>query len=297
MAARKRSKKHGVSSAKTETQATPAMSSINPNEDYAHTLKLLTNMGFTDLDECRRAANAANGVLPLSVEYLTNGIPEPKRNTTQGGSRSNSTTVRQSSVPANPSSSQAPATRWTFPRLTQAQADKVLQCAAMGFTDEGKIRHALSTANWSAEDAVELLLKDENLSSSFSSFEASSRSNLVSSALAGSKSNLSHVITASASNSPRNSLTAGGIPVLPINHTQPNHTFHTNQVSSLPGPMASHVHNNSPHNPFGGGGGGSLGHGSRSGSQSNISYDAFANAAAAKTVSVFDRPPETNLIR
>lgn len=271
------------------------MSFINPNEDYAHTLKLLTNMGFTDLDECRRAANAANGVLPLSVEYLTNGIPEPKRNTSQGGSRSNSTTVRQSSVSANPSSSQAPATRWTFPRLTQAQADKVLQCAAMGFTDEGKIRHALSTANWSAEDAVELLLKDENLSSSFSSFEASSRSNLVSNAPAGSKSNLSHVITVSASNSPRNSLTAGGIPVL---STQPNHSFHTNPASSLPGPISSHAHNNSPHNPFGGGGGSiGLGHGSRSGSQSNISYDAFGNAAAAKTVSVFDRPLKTNLNR
>lgn len=227
-------------------------------------------MGFTDLEQCRQAAKAADGVLPLAVEYLTNGIPAPKSNSSSG--RSNNTNTNQYSAGAN-TSAKATTTRWTFPKLTQSQAERVLQCAAMGFNDEGKIRHALSKTNWSTEEALELLLNDDGgLSSSFSSFEASSKSNLSYNALSGSKSNLSHVATMSASNSPRNSSTAVGVQVLPaaVNPNKPN-----------PMSLASHT---SPHNPFNA-------VSSRSGSQSNISYDAFANLATANTVSVFDRPP------
>ena len=178
------------------------MSGINPNEDYAHTLKLLLNMGFTDLELCRKACHAAGGVFPVSVEYLTTGIPEKK--VESNSSRRSSTTTRPSSSSMNASAASKPQlSRFTFPKLSNDLAQKVLQCAGMGFSDEGKIRHALSNSNWEVAQAIESLLNDVGLDSSFSSFESTGTTLGSKSNLASSKTNLSNVYTApSFSNTP-----------------------------------------------------------------------------------------------
>ncbi|KAJ3355526.1 hypothetical protein HDU91_005664 [Kappamyces sp. JEL0680] len=139
--------------------------SINPHEDYAHTLRLLLNMGFSDMEANRRAVRACNGLLQNSIEYLTNGgqaVDQPKTLSTQFGAHAATATRR-----STPQSVARP----TFPKLNQDQASKVLQCGGMGFTDEGKIRHALTKSKWVVEAAIDLLLRDEGLESDFSSYE------------------------------------------------------------------------------------------------------------------------------
>ena len=122
-------------------------------------------MGFTDLEANRKALKATGGLLMPSVEYLTDGPPPQSKNS--------SSVTSAPYTPQNVPSPQKPTMIFTFPRLGSIEAEKVLQCAAMGFNDEGKIRHALSQANWKVKDAVGLLIQDRGLESNFSSLEAS----------------------------------------------------------------------------------------------------------------------------
>ena len=117
------------------------MNQINPNEDYAHTLRLLVNMGFSDMERNRKACRQCNGLLHEAIEILGKAeVPERK-------------------VPVRSEET----SNYTFPKLSQIEAEKVLQCASMGFNDEGKIRHALELARWQVEDAIEKLVEDNGV--------------------------------------------------------------------------------------------------------------------------------------
>jgi hypothetical protein len=121
---------------------------ISPHEDFYGSLKYLASMGFTDIQLNKRALYHTNGNVQQAIEFITDpNLFEPKD--------------------AAPKANQGP--QYLFPKLSEDQAAKVLQIAQLGFTDEGKIRHALFLQDWDVEQAVDRLLDaDSALRSDFS---------------------------------------------------------------------------------------------------------------------------------
>jgi hypothetical protein len=123
---------------------------ISPHEDFYGSLKYLASMGFTDIQLNKRALYHTNGNVQQAIEFITD--PSLLDQTQQSA-------VKQQN--------QAP--QYLFPKLSEDQAAKVLQIAQLGFTDEGKIRHALFLQGWDVEQAVDRLLDSDNsLQSDFS---------------------------------------------------------------------------------------------------------------------------------
>jgi hypothetical protein len=119
---------------------------ISPNADFYGSLKYLDSMGFTDVGLNQRALYKTNGNVHQAIELIMNP-----------------SLMEERSIPKQ-------TTQYIFPKLSQDQAEKVLQVAQLGFEDEGKIRHALTLQNWNTEQAIDLLLdNDSRLKSDFSS--------------------------------------------------------------------------------------------------------------------------------
>lgn len=255
---------------------------IQPSEDYAHTLKLLVSMGFDDMERNRKAVREANGLLHKSIEILS------------GDSERQQIRPKKANLPV-----------YTFPKLSQEQAQKVLQCAAMGFEDEGKIRHALTLSKWEVEAAIDRLVDGDGiLDSGYSSLEKGTSITPLpqrsSSLLKPSYSspdwqtantqitNADSVLQSSA-NTPfaLYSDPFGESSYSDILQSRPSLNTMGSQQNQIPNQPSSHniVHHHSPFNPF-------VTQGSQSNMQSGTNYDMFKNPHV-DTISVFDRPPNS----
>jgi hypothetical protein len=106
-------------------------------------------MGFTDVELNRKMLYKTNGNVQQAIELITNPTLKLSKEGTPKQHRQVS--------------------KFLFPKLPVDQAEKVLQIAQLGFTDEGKIRHALYLKNWNTEQAIEVVLEDgDSLQSNFS---------------------------------------------------------------------------------------------------------------------------------
>ena len=127
--------------------------------------KLLLSMGFTDFQANHEALLACGGQFQQAVAYLTN--PEERQEIAAQAQKS-STAYKITEKYKNPASDLD-----RFPPLDRDQSQKVAQVCQLGFTDQGKIRHALELSGWNVESAVTMLLdEDAQLDSNFSAQEA-----------------------------------------------------------------------------------------------------------------------------
>ncbi|KAH6565089.1 hypothetical protein BASA62_007470 [Batrachochytrium salamandrivorans] len=146
-------------------------------EDFAGQLRVLQSMGFSDIQTNRCALKQSMGRINDAIELITTGtvnmnpnLPGQTRQhhalnqniaspTTGGASAFNSNT--------QPIARSGPL--YIFPVLDMAKQQAVLQLADLGFTDEGKIRHALHKAKWDVQAAAEFLVEQfDDLLSGFS---------------------------------------------------------------------------------------------------------------------------------
>ncbi|EGF83902.1 expressed protein [Batrachochytrium dendrobatidis JAM81] len=134
-------------------------------------------MGFSDSKVNQQALHMAHGRINDAIELITNG--EVYADTTSADNRPLADTYRNlpgqirqhhlpnSAVHNNESVSSGPS--FIFPVLELDQQQAVLQLAGLGFTDEGKIRHALDKSKWNVEAAANVLIENaDTLQSGFS---------------------------------------------------------------------------------------------------------------------------------
>ncbi|KAH6601231.1 hypothetical protein BASA50_001755 [Batrachochytrium salamandrivorans] len=168
-------------------------------EDFAGQLRVLQSMGFSDIQTNRCALKQSMGRINDAIELITTGTVNMNPS---GNANSNSSSDQDNrplgeiytSLPgqtrqhhalnqniASPTTGGASAFNsntqpiarsgplYIFPVLDMAKQQAVLQLADLGFTDEGKIRHALHKAKWDVQAAAEFLVEQfDDLLSGFS---------------------------------------------------------------------------------------------------------------------------------
>jgi len=166
------------------------MPSQPPEDDFSGPLKMLNKMGFTDNSLNRRALTQAGGRIYAAIDLIVAGQVKSDTLSRSGGGGNGQgrayTVQQQQRVPTSaPSKSTSTSTststttmRYKFPTLSPDNQRKLLQLNAMGFTDEGKCRHALEKCQWNVEEAVVVLVdKERELDSGFSAVDSVKVSN------------------------------------------------------------------------------------------------------------------------
>ncbi|KAI8927460.1 hypothetical protein BC831DRAFT_452432 [Entophlyctis helioformis] len=132
-------------------------------------MKVLVSYGFTDPATNRRALAKAGGRVALAVEYIVNNdlddVHEDRPLAEIYARRPSG--QPPAAPPAEPAAYTGPL--YVFPVLALKEQEAVLALAGLGFTDEGKIRHALHRAGWKVDAAASLLLEQfDSLDSTYS---------------------------------------------------------------------------------------------------------------------------------